>query len=59
MNDTLKFLDSVKDRLEEVSYEEIYQSVATMRDKFVPTALIKKVLLLIGSGFIKSQMTCF
>jgi hypothetical protein len=42
MNNTLKFLDSVKDRLEEVSYEEIYRSVAAMRDKFVPTALIKK-----------------
>lgn len=42
MNDTLKFLDSVKDRLEEVPYEDIYQSIAAMRDKFVPSAIIKK-----------------
>lgn len=42
MNDTLKFLDDIKDRLEFVPYEHIYQAIADMRDKFIPTAIIKK-----------------
>jgi hypothetical protein len=42
MNDTIRFLDEVKDRLEFVPYDLIYQSIADMKDKFVPTALLKK-----------------
>ncbi|HEY5326301.1 MAG TPA: hypothetical protein VIJ27_04825 [Mucilaginibacter sp.] len=42
MNNSLRFLDDVKDRLEFVPYEQIYQAIADMRYKFVPTAIIKK-----------------
>lgn len=42
MNSTLTFLNDVRDRLEYVPYEHIYQAIADMRDKFVPTAIIKK-----------------
>jgi hypothetical protein len=42
MNNTLKFLSDVRDRLEYVSYDQIYQAIANMRDKFVPTAIIHK-----------------
>ncbi|MDF2431539.1 MAG: hypothetical protein JWP44_1170 [Mucilaginibacter sp.] len=42
MNNTLKFLSDVKDRLEYVTYEQVHQAIADMRDKFVPTAIIKK-----------------
>lgn len=42
MNYSLRFLDDVKDRLEFVPYEHIYQAIADMRDKFIPSAIIKK-----------------
>lgn len=42
MNPTIQFLDDVKDRLENVEYSLIYQSIPDMRDKFVPTALLHK-----------------
>lgn len=42
MNNTLKFLMDVRDRLEYVSYDHIYQAIADMKDKFIPTAIIKK-----------------
>ncbi|WP_343556322.1 hypothetical protein [Sphingobacterium sp.] len=42
MNDTLNFLTDVRDRLEYISYDQIYQAIVDMRDKFVPTAIIKK-----------------
>jgi hypothetical protein len=42
MNNTLKFLTDVRDRLEYVPYEQIFQAIAEMRDKFIPTAIIKK-----------------
>lgn len=32
----------VRDRLEYVSYDHIYQAIADMKDKFLPTAIIKK-----------------
>jgi hypothetical protein len=42
MNNTLAFLSDVKDRLEYVPYEQIYQAIADMKDKFIPTAVIHK-----------------
>lgn len=42
MNNILEFLGDIRDRLEYVSYEHIYQAIADMRDKFIPTAIIKK-----------------
>ncbi len=41
-NPTLQFLEDVRDRLEHVDYDLIYQSIADLKDKFVPTALLKK-----------------
>lgn len=42
MNPTLQFLSEVKDGLEHVDYNLIYTSIADLKDKFVPTALLKK-----------------
>lgn len=42
MNDTIRYLEDVKDRLEFVPYETIYNSIANMRDKFIPTAILHK-----------------
>lgn len=42
MNNTLAFLTEVRDRLEHVPYDHIFQAIADMRDKFIPTAIIKK-----------------
>jgi hypothetical protein len=42
MNNTLRFLEDVRDNLEHVSYDLIFRAIADMRDKFVPTAIIKK-----------------
>lgn len=42
MNNTLQFLTEVRDRLEYISYEQIYGAIADMRDKFIPTAIIHK-----------------
>lgn len=42
MNNTLEFLTDVRDRLDHVPYDQIYQAIADMRDKFIPTAIIKK-----------------
>src|SRR5690349_13883564 len=42
MNKTIEFLTDVRDRLEHVPYEQIYNAIADMRDKFIPTAIIKK-----------------
>lgn len=42
MNPTLQFLSDVRDGLEHEDYNLIYQGIADMRDKFIPTALIKK-----------------
>lgn len=42
MNPTLQFLNDVKDRLEHVEYDMIYQSIVDLKDKFVPTARLKK-----------------
>ncbi|MBL7851624.1 MAG: hypothetical protein JNN04_12035 [Cyclobacteriaceae bacterium] len=42
MNPTLKFLSDVRDGLEHVDYEIIYRSVEDLRDKFIPTAILKK-----------------
>jgi len=42
MNQTIKFLTDVRDRLEYIDYDLIYQSIAEMKDKFVPTAKINK-----------------
>ncbi len=41
-NPTFTFLEQIKDNLEYVDYKMIYQSIADLKDKFVPTALIKK-----------------
>lgn len=41
-NPTLTYLDQIKHNLEFVDYELIYQSIADLRDKFAPTALLKK-----------------
>lgn len=41
-NPTLTFLEQVRHNLEHVEYNLIYKSIADLRDKFVPTALIKK-----------------
>jgi hypothetical protein len=41
-NQTLSYLEQVRHNLEYVDYDIICQSVAALRDKFVPTALIKK-----------------
>lgn len=42
MNNTLEFLADVRDRLQHVPYEQVFQAIADMRDKFIPTAIIKK-----------------
>ena len=42
MNNTLTYLEQIKHNLEYVDYEMIYQSIADLKDKFAPTALIKK-----------------
>ncbi len=42
MDPTLTFLDRVRDSLEHVDYKLIQHSIADLRDKFVPTALLKK-----------------
>lgn len=42
MNNTLAFLTEVRDRLDYVCYDQIYQAIADMQDKFIPTAIIKK-----------------
>jgi len=42
MNPTLKFLSEVRDGLEHVDYNLIYASITDLKDKFVPTALLKK-----------------
>lgn len=41
-NPTLTFLEQVRDNLDHVNYDLIYQSIADLKDKFVPTALIHK-----------------
>jgi hypothetical protein len=41
-NPSMTFLEQIKDNLEYVDYELIYQSIADLKDKSVPTALIKK-----------------
>ena len=41
-NPTFTFLEQIKDNLEYVDYKMIYQSIADLKEKFVPTALIKK-----------------
>jgi hypothetical protein len=42
MNQTIRFLADIKDRLEYIDYNLIYQSIADMKDKFVPTAKLNK-----------------
>jgi hypothetical protein len=42
MNPTLTFLNQIKDNLEYADYNLIYQSIADLRDKFVPTAILNK-----------------
>lgn len=42
MNLTLTYLSQIRDNLEYVDYDLIYKSIADMRDKFVPTALLQK-----------------
>lgn len=42
MNPTLQFLSEIRDGLEHVDYKLIFTSIADLRDKFVPTALLKK-----------------
>ncbi|QHV99305.1 hypothetical protein [Spirosoma endbachense] len=41
-NPTLTFLGQVRNTLESIDYGMIYQSIADLRDKFVPIAKIKK-----------------
>lgn len=41
-NPTLLFLEQIRNNLESVDYGLIYQSIADMRDKFVPTAILHK-----------------
>lgn len=42
MDKSLEFLKSVRDNLKEVPYDEIYDHVAALRDKMLPSALLKK-----------------
>lgn len=42
MDKSLEFLKSVRDDLKEVPYDEIYEHVAALRDKMLPSALLKK-----------------
>jgi hypothetical protein len=42
MSPTIKFLSDVRDGLEHVDYDLIYQSIADLKDKFVPSAKLKK-----------------
>ncbi|WP_316820490.1 hypothetical protein [Pedobacter gandavensis] len=44
MKNTLEFLADVRDRLEHVPYEQVFQAIADMGDKFLPRAIIKKVV---------------
>ena len=41
-NLTLTFLEQIKHNLDHVDYNIIYQSIADLKDKFIPTALLKK-----------------
>ncbi len=40
MNPTLTFLTYVRDNLDHVEYDYLYQSIADMTDKAVPTAIL-------------------
>ncbi|SNS73350.1 hypothetical protein SAMN05421640_1034 [Ekhidna lutea] len=42
MNDSLAYLRDVRDRLQYVDYDMIYASIVDLKDKFVPTARLKK-----------------
>ena len=41
-NPSLAYLEQIRDNLEFVDYGMIYQSIAELKDKFVPTALLNK-----------------
>lgn len=41
-NQTLTYLEQIRDNLEFVSYGTIYQKIAELRNKFIPTALLNK-----------------
>ena len=41
-NQTLIYLDQIKDNLESVDYEMIYKSIADLKDKAIPTAILRK-----------------
>lgn len=42
MNQTITFLSEIRDRQEYIPYSTIYQSIADMRHKFVPSAKLSK-----------------
>jgi hypothetical protein len=41
-NQTLTFLEQVKDNLDSIDYDMIYKSIVDLKDKAVPTAILKK-----------------
>lgn len=59
MNDTLRFLNDVRDRLEHVPYDTIYHAIADMRDKFIPTAIIHKGAYIDRVRINKSPEQCY
>ncbi len=42
MSPQLAYLESIKDNLDTVTYDHVYQSIRQVPDKYIPTALLHK-----------------